>query len=54
MLNRYVALFDAIIKFDLRVKHHLINVVSKELTDLAMDMVDREMQTVRVGSISSY
>jgi len=46
------SLYDAIVKLDLRIKHHFINLVSKELTELSFRIMRRDLLDVR-GSRST-
>jgi hypothetical protein len=39
--------YDCILKFDARMKHHVINLVAKELTELASNKVRTQTQTLR-------
>lgn len=43
-------LYESIIKFDGRVKHHVINLISKELTDLANSKSSNELYKLRLWS----
>lgn len=50
---QHVSTYDAVIKIDLKVKHHVINVISKELTDYANETLQSELELLRGGSLST-
>jgi len=50
---RHLSGYDAIIKIDLKFKHHVINIISKELTDLATETLQGELELLRGGSLST-
>jgi hypothetical protein len=39
--------FDALVKVDLKVKHHIVNPIAKEFTELSLRIVKEELDWVR-------
>ena len=40
-------MYETIVRLDGRIKHHVINLLAKELTEVASDKVKREMNSLR-------
>lgn len=49
---RHVSTYDSIVKFDGKVKHHVINLIAKELTDFASEAAEDELVALRTGTSS--
>ena len=41
--------FDILVKADSRIKHHVINLIAKELTDLSTSMLRSEFSSLRLA-----
>lgn len=39
--------YDALIKVDAKIKHHVLNVTAKELTEMSIGMVRSELKSLR-------
>lgn len=48
-LKREAALFDALVKIDVKIKHHIINPIAKELTDVTARLAKLELEGLREG-----
>lgn len=41
------SVFEGVVKVDGKIKHHIINVVAKELTDMSTSIAKQELETLR-------
>jgi hypothetical protein len=53
LMCRFLSTYEAVIKIDVKFKHHIINIISKELTDFATETLGGELELLRGGSLST-
>ena len=40
-------MYDGLVKVDNKIKHHIINVFAKDLTDMSANIAKKELKTLR-------